>query len=85
MTNPMERINSGMTTAITSANLPLMEIAIIKAPISIPGDRSSAIKPSRKTFWITRRDSRYFGPVSVDDVTSIAVLIYWPLSDFGLI
>ena len=23
--------------------------------------------------------------VSVDDVTSIAVLIYWPLSDFGLI
>lgn len=31
------------------------------------------------------KDSRYFGPVSVDDVTSIAVLIYWPLSDFGLI
>ena len=31
------------------------------------------------------KGSRYVGPVSVDDVTSIAVLIYWPLSDFGLI
>ena len=31
------------------------------------------------------KDSRYFGPVSVDDVTSRAVLTYWPLSDFGLL
>lgn len=31
------------------------------------------------------RDSRYFGPVSVDDVTSRAILIYWPLTDFGLL
>lgn len=31
------------------------------------------------------RDSRYFGPVDVDDVTSRAFLIYWPLSDFGLL
>lgn len=31
------------------------------------------------------RDSRYFGPVSVDDVTSRAILIYWPLSDVGLL
>ena len=31
------------------------------------------------------KDSRYFGPVSVDAVTSIAVLIYWPLPDVGLI
>ena len=30
-------------------------------------------------------DSRYFGPVDVDDVTSKALLIYWPLSDFGLL
>ena len=29
------------------------------------------------------KDSRYFGPVSVDAVTSIAVLIYWPLPDVG--
>ncbi len=29
-------------------------------------------------------DSRYFGAVSVDSVTSKAVLIYWPLSDVGL-
>ena len=29
------------------------------------------------------KDSRYFGPVSVDDVTSRAILIYWPLSDAG--
>ena len=28
------------------------------------------------------KDSRYFGPVSVDDVTSRAALIYWPLTDF---
>ena len=31
------------------------------------------------------KDSRYFGPVSVDDVTSRAILTYWPLSDFGLL
>lgn len=31
------------------------------------------------------RDSRYFGPVSVDDVTSRAILIYWPLSNVGLL
>ena len=31
------------------------------------------------------KDSRYFGPVSVDDVTSRAILIYWPLSDAGLL
>ena len=29
------------------------------------------------------KDSRYFGPVSVDDVTSRAILIYWPISDAG--
>lgn len=27
------------------------------------------------------KDSRFFGPVDVDDVTSRAVLIYWPLWD----
>lgn len=43
------------------------------------------------TVWVmgdnrtNSKDSRYFGPVSVDDVTSRAVLIYWPLSDAGLI
>lgn len=31
------------------------------------------------------RDSRYFGPVSVDDVTSRAILIYWPLPNAGLL
>ena len=31
------------------------------------------------------KDSRYFGPVSVDDVTSRAILIYWPLSDARLL
>ncbi|MDO4428123.1 MAG: signal peptidase I [Atopobiaceae bacterium] len=31
------------------------------------------------------KDSRFFGPVSVDDVTSRAILIYWPLSDVGLL
>lgn len=31
------------------------------------------------------RDSRYFGPVSVDDVTSRAILIYWPLPNVGLL
>ena len=31
------------------------------------------------------KDSRYFGPVSADDVTSRAILIYWPLSDAGLL
>ena len=30
-------------------------------------------------------DSRYFGPVSVDDVTSRALLIYWPISDVALL
>ena len=29
------------------------------------------------------KDSRYFGPVSVDDVTSRALFIYWPLSRIG--
>ncbi len=29
------------------------------------------------------RDSRYFGPVDVDDVTSKALFIYWPPSDIG--
>lgn len=29
------------------------------------------------------KDSRYFGPVSLSEVTSKAVLIYWPLEDFG--
>ena len=29
------------------------------------------------------RDSRYFGPVDVDDVTSRALFIYWPPSDIG--
>ena len=31
------------------------------------------------------KDSRYFGAVSVDDVTSVAVFIYWPLEDVGLL
>lgn len=31
------------------------------------------------------KDSRYFGPVSVDSVTSRAILIYWPLEDIGLL
>ena len=31
------------------------------------------------------KDSRFFGPVSVDDVTSRAILIYWPLSDARLL
>lgn len=31
------------------------------------------------------KDSRYFGAVSVDDVTSRALFIYWPLSDAGLL
>ena len=31
------------------------------------------------------KDSRYFGPVSVDDVTARAILIYWPLSDARLL
>ena len=31
------------------------------------------------------KDSRYFGPVSVDDVTSRAILTYWPLSDISLL
>lgn len=31
------------------------------------------------------KDSRYFGPVSVDDVTSKAAFIYWPLTDLGLL
>lgn len=31
------------------------------------------------------KDSRFFGPVSVDDVSSRALLIYWPLSDVGLL
>ncbi|WP_455139784.1 signal peptidase I [Thermophilibacter sp.] len=31
------------------------------------------------------KDSRYFGPVSVDDVTSRALLIYWPLQDARLL
>lgn len=31
------------------------------------------------------RDSRYFGPVSVDDVTSRAILIYWPIVDVRLL
>ena len=40
------------------------------------------------TVWVmgdnrtNSKDSRYFGPVSVDDVTSKAMVIYWPLSDF---
>ena len=29
------------------------------------------------------KDSRYFGPVSVDGVTSRALFIYWPLSRIG--
>lgn len=43
------------------------------------------------TVWVmgdnreNSKDSRYFGPVSVDDVTSRAILIYWPLSDVGLL
>lgn len=31
------------------------------------------------------KDSRYFGAVSVDSVTSIAVFIYWPPEDWGLL
>lgn len=31
------------------------------------------------------RDSRYFGPVSVDDVTSRAAFIYWPPQNIGLL
>ena len=31
------------------------------------------------------KDSRYFGPVSGDDVTSRALLIYWPLQDARLL
>ena len=31
------------------------------------------------------KDSRFFGPVNVDDVTSRAILTYWPLSDIGLL
>ena len=40
------------------------------------------------TIWVmgdnrtNSKDSRYFGPVDVDDVTSKAAVIYWPLSDF---
>ena len=40
------------------------------------------------TVWVmgdnrtNSKDSRFFGPVSVDDVTSRAAVIYWPLSDF---
>ena len=43
------------------------------------------------TVWVmgdnrtNSKDSRFFGPVSVDDVTSRAILIYWPLSDVGLL
>ena len=43
------------------------------------------------TVWVmgdnrtNSKDSRYFGPVSVDDVTSRAILIYWPLSDARLL
>ena len=29
------------------------------------------------------KDSRYFGAVSVDDVTSRALFIYWPLDHMG--
>lgn len=41
------------------------------------------------TIWVMgdnrtdSRDSRYFGPVDVDDVTSKALFIYWPPSDIG--
>lgn len=41
------------------------------------------------TVWVmgdnrtNSKDSRYFGAVSVDDVTSRAVFIYWPLSHIG--
>ena len=43
------------------------------------------------TLWVmgdnrtNSKDSRYFGPVSVDDVTSRALLIYWPLGDVRLL
>lgn len=44
-----------------------------------------------RTIWvmgdnrINSKDSRYFGPVSVDDVTSRAVFVYWPIQDLHLL
>ena len=41
------------------------------------------------TIWVmgdnrtNSKDSRFFGPVSVDDVTSKVLFIYWPLSHVG--
>ena len=41
------------------------------------------------TIWVmgdnrtNSKDSRFFGPVSVDDVTSRVLFIYWPLSHVG--
>ena len=31
------------------------------------------------------QDSRYFGPIDEDTVTGRAVLIYWPISNIGLL
>lgn len=31
------------------------------------------------------KDSRYFGPVSIDDVTSRAAVIYWPPADMAVL
>lgn len=51
----------------------------ITYPYTVPGGTVWVMGDNRTN----SKDSRFFGPVSVDDVTSRVLFIYWPLSHAG--
>jgi signal peptidase I len=54
---------------------------VIQYPYTVPEDMIWVMGDNR----VLSSDSRYFGPISIEDVTGHAFVVYWPLENFTLL